>query len=109
MVKMPTKANLKRQSIVFPRILITCNLTKLSSSCSLTVAMLQHSGRYRRLPFANKNVSAVYKNVKDHVKSVLRISSGHNKGGPADINIGQILHLSNFFELKRTLVYIHLQ
>jgi hypothetical protein len=28
--------------------------------------------------------------------------------GPADINIAQILHLSNFFELKRR-VYIHLQ
>jgi hypothetical protein len=47
--------------------------------------------------------------VKDHVKSVLRISSAHNKGGPTDINIAHILHLSNFFELKRTLVYIHLQ
>jgi hypothetical protein len=30
------------------------------------------------------------------------------KGGPPDINIAQIWHLSNFFELKRT-VYIHLQ
>ena len=47
--------------------------------------------------------------IKDHVKSVLRISSAHNKGGPTDINIAQILHLSNFFELKRSLVYIHLQ
>jgi hypothetical protein len=53
--------------------------------------------------------------IKDHVKSVLRISSAHNKGGPTDINkykhknTAQILHLSNFFELKRTLVYIHLQ
>ena len=46
--------------------------------------------------------------VKDDVHSVLRISSAHNKGGPPDINIAQILHLSNFFELKRT-VYIHLQ
>jgi hypothetical protein len=46
---------------------------------------------------------------KDHVKSVLRISSAHNKGGPAGINIAQILHLSNFFELKHTIVYIHLQ
>jgi hypothetical protein len=45
---------------------------------------------------------------KDDVHSVLRISSAHNKGGPPDINIAQILHLSNFFELKRT-VYIHLQ
>ena len=44
--------------------------------------------------------------VKDAVKSVLRISSAHNKGGPTDINIAQILHLSNFFELKRR-VYIH--
>ena len=47
--------------------------------------------------------------IKDHVKSVLRISSTHNKGGPTDIDIAHILHLSNFFELKRTLVYIHLQ
>jgi hypothetical protein len=37
--------------------------------------------------------------VKD-VHSVLRISSAHNKGGPPDINIAQILHLSNFFELS---------
>ena len=40
---------------------------------------------------------------KDAVKSVLRISSARNKGGPADINIAQILHLSNFFELKQSL------
>jgi hypothetical protein len=46
--------------------------------------------------------------IKDDVQSVLRISSAHNKGGPPDIDIAQILHLSNFFELKRT-VYIHLQ
>jgi hypothetical protein len=31
------------------------------------------------------------------------------KGGTIDINIVQILHLLNFFELKRTLVYINLQ
>jgi hypothetical protein len=38
--------------------------------------------------------------VKDHaVKSVLLI----NKGGPTDINIAQILHLSNFFELYSSL------
>jgi hypothetical protein len=47
--------------------------------------------------------------VKDHVKFVLGISSAHNKWGPTDINIAQILHLSNFFELKRSLVYTHLQ
>jgi hypothetical protein len=52
---------------------------------------------------------SILETPKDHVKSVLRISSAHNKGGPTDINIAQILHLSNFFELKRTLVYIHLQ
>jgi hypothetical protein len=45
---------------------------------------------------------------KDDVHSVLRISSAHNKGGHPDINIAQILHLSNFFELKR-IVYIPLQ
>jgi hypothetical protein len=38
--------------------------------------------------------------VKDHVKSILRISSAHNKWGPS----------LNFFELKlRSIVYIHLQ
>ena len=47
--------------------------------------------------------------IKDHVKSVLRISSAHNKWGPTDINIAQIFAGSNLFELKRTLVYIHLQ
>ena len=46
--------------------------------------------------------------LKDDVHSVLRICSAHNKGGPPNINIAQILHLSNFFELKRT-VYINLQ
>ena len=46
--------------------------------------------------------------VKDDVLSVLCISSAHNKGGPPYRNIAQILHLSNFFELKRR-VYIHLQ
>jgi hypothetical protein len=48
-------------------------------------------------------------NIKDHVKSVLSISSAPNKGGPTDITIAQILHLSNIYKLKRTLVYIHLQ
>jgi hypothetical protein len=43
---------------------------------------------------------------KDDVHSVLRISSAHNKGRPPDINIAQILHLSNFFELKH-IVYIN--
>jgi hypothetical protein len=39
--------------------------------------------------------------IKDHVKSVLRISSAHNKWGSTgtDINIAQILHLSNFIDL----------
>jgi hypothetical protein len=49
---------------------------------------------------------SILETPKDHVKSVLRISSAHNKGGPTYINIAQILHLSNFFELKLTLVYI---
>jgi hypothetical protein len=43
--------------------------------------------------------------IKDDVHSVLRISSAHNKWGPPDINIAQILHLSNFFELKRRVIY----
>jgi hypothetical protein len=47
-------------------------------------------------------------NCKDAVKSVLRIGSAHNKGGPTDVNIAQILHLLNFFWIE-TLVYIHLR
>ncbi len=35
-------------------------------------------------------------------KSVLRIGSAHNKARPADINIAQISHLSNFSEIKVT-------
>jgi hypothetical protein len=45
---------------------------------------------------------------KDDFHSVLCIISAHDKGGPPDINIAQILHLSNFLQLKRR-VYIHLQ
>jgi hypothetical protein len=52
-------------------------------------------------------IKLVDENIKDDVHSVVRISSAHNKGGHPDINIAQILHLSNFFELKRT-VYIQI-
>ena len=57
-------------------------------------------------------ISILYPNLsilsKDAVKSVLRIGSAHNKGEPADINIAQISHLSNFSNIK-ILVYIHLR
>ncbi len=57
-------------------------------------------------------ISILYPNLsilsKDAVKSVLRIGSAHNKGEPADINIAQIFHLSNFSDIK-ILVYIHLR
>ena len=43
---------------------------------------------------------------KDAVKSVLRIGSARNKGGPADINIVQISHLSNFSALKLWFIFI---
>ena len=49
-----------------------------------------------------------HKHFKDAVKSVLRINSAHNKGGPADradINIAQISQLF----CHKTLVYIHLR
>ena len=42
------------------------------------------------------------------VKSVLRIGSAHNKGGPSDVKIVEIQHFSDFF-LIETLVYIHLR
>jgi hypothetical protein len=62
-----------------------------------------------RCPKKEKGLIAIINTcliLKDAVKSVLRISSAHKKGEPADINIAQILHLSNFFELKR-LVYLY--
>ncbi len=40
------------------------------------------------------------------VKSVLHISSAHNKGRPTDTYIAQILHLSNFSIIKN-LVYMY--
>ncbi len=43
--------------------------------------------------------------IKDAVKSVLRIGSAHNKGGPADINFAQISHFSNELFCHKTLVY----
>ena len=44
---------------------------------------------------------------KDAVKSVQRIGSAHNKGGPADINIAQISHLSNFSVIKLWFIFIY--
>jgi hypothetical protein len=38
---------------------------------------------------------------KDDVHSVLRISSAHNKWGPTDINITQILYLSKYSEPEK--------
>ena len=40
------------------------------------------------------------------VKSILCIGSAH-KGGPADINIAQIFHLSNFSEIKLWFILIY--
>ncbi len=48
---------------------------------------------FRKIFYAKSNR---YASIKDAVKSILRIGSAHNKGGPADINIAQISHLSNF-------------
>ena len=48
-----------------------------------------------------------YSTIKDDVKSVLRIGSAHNKGGPADINIAKILHLSNFSDIKYWFIFIY--
>ena len=45
--------------------------------------------------------------VKDAVKSILRIGSAHNKGGPADINIAQVSHLSNFSDIKFWFIFIY--
>ncbi len=49
----------------------------------------------------------IYKIFKDAVKSVLRIGSAHNKRGPADINIAQISHLSNFPDIKLWFILIY--
>jgi hypothetical protein len=52
-------------------------------------------------PSINNNIWCnVLEKIKDDFHSVLRISSAHNKGAGtprSDINIAQILHLSNFF------------
>ncbi len=45
--------------------------------------------------------------IKDDVKSVLRIGSAHNKGGPADINIAKISHLSSFSDIKVWFILIY--
>ena len=37
----------------------------------------------------------------------MRIGSAHNKGGPADINIAQIPHLSNFSDIKLWFIFIY--
>jgi hypothetical protein len=47
--------------------------------------------------FAHRQKILMNPVLKDAVKSVLRIRSAHNKGGPTDVNIAQILHLLNFF------------
>ena len=44
---------------------------------------------------------------KDAVKFVLRIGSAHNIRGPADINIAQISHLSNFSDIKLWFILIY--
>ena len=44
---------------------------------------------------------------KDAGKSILHISSAHNKAGPADINIDQISHLSNFSVVKLWFISIY--
>ncbi len=70
------------------------------------------SGSYNKVSKSNLPMQNSYcdhrnfDNVKDEVNSVLRVGSAHNKGETADINIAQILHLSNFSD--KTLVYIHL-
>ena len=49
-----------------------------------------------------------YENTfKDAVKSVLRIGSAHNKGGPADINIAQISHFFNSSVIKLWFIFIY--
>ena len=47
-----------------------------------------------------------FDSIKDEVKFVLRVGSAHNKGGPADTNIAQILHLSNFSDIKLWFIFI---
>ncbi len=48
------------------------------------------------------------KNIKVEVKSVLHIGSAHNKRGPSDLKIVEILYFLAFFRIE-TLVYIHLR
>jgi hypothetical protein len=53
-------------------------------------------------------IGVQYRAASSYKIRSIRISFAHNKGGPAAINIAQILHLSNFFEFIHR-VYIHLQ
>jgi hypothetical protein len=74
---------------------------------------MRHQTKSLNQMITEENLSSIIHRMKilqfkDDVHSVLRISSAHNKGGPPEINIAQILYLSNFFELKR-IVYINLQ
>ena len=59
-------------------------------------------------------LSTGYKSVSERAKlkmmsghPVLRISSAHNKGGSPDINIAQILHLSNFLNSNVQFIFIY--
>ena len=49
----------------------------------------------------------IHQNIKDGLQSVLRIGSAHNKGGPLNINIVQISHFFELFELKFWFTFIY--
>ena len=67
------------------------------------------SGRTRIYEYPPPPLNYFALHFKNAVKSVLGIGSAHNKGRPADINIAQISHLSNFSDTKLwfLLIYEH--
>ena len=69
----------------------------------LGIYVIQVDSSYREGDF----IQSIFYIFKDAVKSVLRIGSAHNKGGPADINIAQISHLSNFSAIKLWFIFIY--
>jgi hypothetical protein len=77
--------------MLFPREIVSFVFPRISMFPSRTSSRetLRLSGRQNKLFPSGADII----NIKDHVKSVLCISSAHNKGGPTDINIAQILHL----------------
>jgi hypothetical protein len=71
------------------------NINKIENN---VVEYERHCRRIWAIAISSYSTRVCRITVKDAVKSVLRIGSAHNKGGPTDVNIAQtVSHLLNFF------------